>query len=412
MKPTLSNKATILKHSKSPVREIMDFANPAYFKTIGLDPAAVISFAGGWVNHKSPKELQQSYINIVKDADRFHLTGSYSPTIGFPECRQSIVHYEEYLFNMAGLRPENIVIGANSTQLTTNLMHVLLDHGDKVLLLDPSYCNYPAQIASVTDADILRFPVIDTNSWSYIADQVIDDFIQFILECKPKVILLVSPDNPTSQVPSDKFVSATLAAATEIGSFLVIDFAYKEILFSNCYPAYYSWPPNDNYISLRSNSKWCRGLGRRMGWIEAPHWIVELLDSVQAASILCPDSLHQMAFVEYTETAIKDNLLKPYLSDVNRRYKKASEITQAGIHSYLGLPCLESQGGLYNCIKTGDDGSHFVDRVLKNTGVLFVPGWGFGETLRNAVRISCGPLVDDLEKIEFALQKVGQFLHA
>ena len=389
----------------------MDYANPAYFKKIGLDPAEVISFVGGWVNHQSPKELQEAYLNIIQDNKRFHISGGYSPTIGFPECRQSIANYEKHLFNIEGLNSNHIAIGANSTQLTTNLIQILLDNGDKILLLDPSYCNYPAQITSVVDVEILRFPVIDVDSWTYTADQKIDEFKKFILESKPKVILLISPDNPTSQVPSDKFVQAGLEAAKEVGSFLVIDYAYKEILFNKKYPNYYSWAPNDNYISLHSNSKWCRGLGRRLGWIEAPESIVELFDSVQAASILCPDSLHQMALVEYTEKAIKNNSIKPYLYNMNEHYKKAAEFTCSSIHSHLGLPCLQPQGGLYNCIKIDEDGSQFVEKILKETGVLFVPGWGFGETLQNAVRISYGPLVYDLEKIEIAMQKVGKFLH-
>ncbi len=411
MKPAISEKAKTFKHSKSPVREIMDYANPAYFKKIGIDPADVISFVGGWVNHEAPKELQQSYLNIIQDDKRFHISGGYSPTIGFPEYRQAIVDYEKHIYNIKGLKPNHIVVGANSTQLTTNLMQLLLDDGDKILLLDPSYCNYPAQIMSVANAEILRFPILDVDSWTYIADEKIDEFKKFILENKPKIILLISPDNPTSQIPSDKFVQAGLEAAQEIGAFIVIDFAYKEILFNKECPDYYSWAPNDNYISLHSNSKWCRGLGRRLGWIEAPESIVELFDSAQAASILCPDSLHQMAFIEYVEKTIKNNTIKPYLYNMNEHYKKAAELSYSCIQSQLGLPCLKPQGGLYNCIKIGEDGSQFVEKILKETAVLFVPGWGFGESLRNAIRISYGPLVYDSEKIEIAMQKVGKFLH-
>ena len=390
----------------------MDYANPAYFRKIGLEPAEVISFVGGWVNHEAPEELRQAYINIIQDDARFHTSGGYSPTIGFPECRQAVVDYEKHLYGIEGLKAGHIVIGANSTQLTTNLMQLLLDDGDKVLLLDPSYCNYPAQIGSVVNAEILRFEVIDVNSWTYTADQKIDEFKKFILENKPKVVLLISPDNPTSQIPSDKFVQAGLEAAQEIGAFIVIDFAYKEILFNEECPDYYGWAPNDNYISLHSNSKWCRGLGRRLGWIEAPEWIVELFDSAQAASILCPDSLHQMALTEYMAKAIKDDTIKPYLYNMNEHYKKAAELSCSSIQSELGLPCLKPQGGLYNCIKIDEDGSGFVEKILKETGVLFVPGWGFGKTLQNAVRISYGPLVYDLEKIKIAMQKVGKFLHS
>ena len=52
-----------------------------------------------------------------------------------------------------------------------------------------------------------------------------------------------------------------------------------------------------------------------------------------------------------------------------------------------------------------------VEDVLKNTGVLFVPGWGFGRTLRNAVRISYGPLVNDIEKINVGFEKVASYLN-
>ena len=90
--------------------------------------------------------------------------------------------------------------------------------------------------------------------------------------------------------------------------------------------------------------------------------------------------------------------------------------TDAGYEYDGDLWCLEpairkKEGGLYNCIKIGEDGSQFVEKILKETAVLFVPGWGFGESLRNAIRISYGPLVFDLEKIEIAMQKVGKFLH-
>lgn len=410
IKPSLSQKAHNFKRSKSPVREIMDYANPAYFKKLGFDPSEVISFAGGWVNHESPKELRESYLSIVKDNGLFHKSGGYSPTIGMPECRQGIVNYEKHLFDMPGLNVNQVAIGASSTQLTFNLLQVLLDPGDKILLLDPSYCNFPSQIITASDAKILRFPVIDTDSWTYIADERIDEFRSFILENKPKVILIVSPDNPTSQIPSDSFVQAALTAAEEIGSFLVVDFAYKELVFSEEYPDYFSWAPKDNFLSVHSNSKWCRGLGRRLGWIEAPEFIIASLESIQGSTILSPDTLHQMALTEYINNAIKEGSVKPYIRKTIEQYRKSAQQTISAIKEYLALPCFEPKGGLYTCIKVNMDGSKFVEKILKEAGVLFVPGWGFGRTLQNAVRVSCGPLVNDIEKIDIAMKRVGKIL--
>ncbi len=50
------------------------------------------------------------------------------------------------------------------------------------------------------------------------------------------------------------------------------------------------------------------------------------------------------------------------------------------------------------------------EEILKETGVSFVPGWGFGRTGKNAIRISFGPLIDDVEKIEQGLERVEKYL--
>ena len=125
MKPMLSEKAISFKRNISPVRQIMSYANPAYFKGLGLDPKEVISFAGGWVNHTTPDDLQKSYQEIIEDNDLLHKSGGYSPTLGMPECKEALVKYEKHLYNVEGLEQSHIAIGASSTQLTFDLITVL-----------------------------------------------------------------------------------------------------------------------------------------------------------------------------------------------------------------------------------------------------------------------------------------------
>lgn len=410
MKPLLSNKAASVRRNISPIREIMNYANPAYFKRLGLDSANIISFVGGWVNHGTPENLQKAYSEIVEDKELFHKSGSYSPTLGMAQCREALANYEKHLYAVQSLQANQIAIGASSTQLTTDLIKVLLDPKDKILLLDPSYCNFPMQIMTTLDAEIIRFPVVNNDTWEYIANDKVKEFKQFILTEKPKAVLLISPDNPTSQILSDSFVEAALDAVKKIGSFLIIDFAYKDLVFNKILPKYYSWSPGENYLSIHSNSKWSRSLGRRLGWIEASEEVVEALEAIQSSSILCPDTLHQMALTKYLNEAISNNTLKPYITKVSEQYHKAAQQTVASIQKHLGLPCFIPQGGLYTCIKVGMDGAECVEEVLKKTGVLFVPGWGFGRTLQDAVRISFGPLVNDLHLIDEGLRRAGELL--
>jgi len=413
MKPSLSRNVSAFRCTKSPVREIMDLANPQFFKNAGLDPADVISFSGGWVNHAAPVQLREAFARIIGDDKRFHASGGYSPTIGLPECRSAIADYEKHLFGGSmKLAPENIAVGCNSTQLTFNLMHIMLSPGEKLLLPDPTYCNYPSQVSALEGVRIMRFPLLDVDRWRFVADERIDGFAAFIRREKPKMILLCAPDNPTSQVPSTAFVRAALEAATEVGGFLVIDFAYKELVWGDNLPEYFSWGPTDNFVSIHSNSKWCRGLGRRLGWVEASVEIVEALEAVQGSSILCPDTLHQMALADYVRKGIAADSIKPYIRQTARLYETAARRTVQAINAHLGLPCLIPQGGLYTVIRTGVESSEFTRAVLEKTGVIVVPGWGFGETLNKAVRVSYGPLVHDLDKIDIAMKRVGAFLAA
>lgn len=411
MKPSISKNVQKFKKTKSPVREIMDLANPQFFKQVGLDPNDVISFSGGWVNHEAPEAMREAYADIIHNSQRFHASGAYPPTLGMPECRSALVDFEKHLYGAdMQLTKDNIAIGCNSSQMTSNLMQIVLDPGDKLCLLDPSYSNYPSQTIAIEGVEIIRFSVLDNDSWQYVANDRIEEFVAFIKTEKPKMILLCAPDNPTSQVLTDEFIQATLEAVTEINSFLVIDFAYKELVWQTTLPDYFSWGPNDNYISIHSNSKWCRGLGRRLGWIEAPVEIVEAFEAIQSSTILCPDTLHQMALTDYITKGITDDSIKPYIKQTAGLYEKAAQRTVQAIETWLKMPCLTPQGGLYTIVRTGEESSEFVRRVMSNTGVIMVPGWGFGSTMQKAVRLSYGPLVHHPEKIDEAMKRVGEFL--
>src|SRR3970040_682856 len=82
----------------SPIRQIMKMAERQNILAMGLDPAQVISFGGGWVNHAAPDEFQHAYQSIVSDPDLFHKSGGYTATLGDMECREQIARFEAHLF--------------------------------------------------------------------------------------------------------------------------------------------------------------------------------------------------------------------------------------------------------------------------------------------------------------------------
>ncbi len=408
----LSDLIKEMMENPSPIRQIMKMASRKNIINMGLDPDEVISYGGGWVGHHAPELLREKYMEIARDREKFHLAGGYSPTLGFDEAREAIANMENHLFG-GNVKDENVIIGQSSTQLTHDLFVTLLNDNDTIMLFDPTYANYPGQIKmALKNARITRLKVLDDETWQYKDDgQLCEEFKELYEAKKPKIVLFPSPDNPSSQVFSEAFVKTIYDECYDNDAAMVVDYAYKTQVFGTI-PSYFSWSPDNkpNMIGIYSNSKWARGLGRRLGWVIASVDIIDALERTQQGSILCPDSLHQMALVSYLNEAIKDGSLKRYMQEVRQAYKKAADATIKAIDTHLGFPRLIPQGGLYTLMKVGEDGNEFVKRVLKNTGVLFIPGYGFGSTLKHGVRISYGPMVENIEKIEEGFRRVAEYL--
>ncbi len=420
MKPSLSRIVQQQIKSPSPIRQIMKMADRKNIINMGLDPDDVISFGGGWVNHRAPEEMRQAYLDILNDVEKFHASGAYSATPGTMEMREALARMEHEIFGM-DIGPENIIVGQSSSQLTHDLFVTLADPGDGIVLLDPTYANYYGQLvyalgvrsASPIAPKVHYLRAMDTEAWEFMPDvsDVIERFKNLYYAKKPKMVLFPAPDNPTSQMPPDEFAKAALDMVTDHGGYLILDFAYKTQVFGK-EPEYFSWSPKDyeNLVAIHSNSKWARGLGRRMGWIEASEDVIAGMERTQQISILCPDTLHQMAITQYINGALDDGSLVKYIEQTKREYENAANITLKAIDDNLGMRRLVPQGGLYTVMDVGRDADEFVPEVLKNTGVLFIPGGGFGQTLKNAVRISYGPLVNNTDKIIEGMERVAKYL--
>ncbi len=403
-------------HTPSPIRQIMKMAERQNILAMGLNPDDVISFGGGWVNHAAPDAFRRAYQDIVSDPETFHRSGAYTATLGDLACREQIARFEAHLFGVPRLGAEHVAIGLGSTQLTHDLFRTLVDPGDTVMLLDPTYANYEGQLAFVAPGSrVVRLPVLDPASWTYrpVADPdgVARDFTRLFDRHKPKLVLFGAPDNPTSQVVPQALAELMLERTAAAGAWLAIDFAYK-CQYLEATPGYYAWSPADhpNVIGIHSNSKWARGLGRRLGWIEAATPVIEAIERVQQCSILCPDTLSQMAMARYLGTAIDDGSLREYVAQANRLYREAARVTIAAVDEHLRRPRLIPSGGLYTVMDVGRDADQFVPEALKATGVLVVPGRGFGPSLANGVRISFGPLVMHPERITEGLARLGAWM--
>jgi aspartate/methionine/tyrosine aminotransferase len=413
--PPVSTRLREGQLKRSPIREIMKLAERKNIVDLGLDPDDVISFAGGWVNHEAPEELRQQYARIAEDPALFHELGAYSPTRGLPQLREALLEADRKFFDTPGLTDEHIIVGQSSTQLTYTLFLALLDPGDRVLIFDPSYANYGPQLELGPEGvEVLRVPVFDPESWRFMPDPggLLATLEETLGREKPRLILFSTPDNPTSQLVPDDVFFQIVDLAAQADCFVAVDYAYRAQCFADPEPKNFAASPaqHENLIRIHSNSKWCRGLGRRVGWIEAAPEIVQALEVVQQSTALCGDTVHQFALASYLERAVPDGSLRTYLDTARDDYKAAGDLTTRCIEEYLEMRHVKPQGGLYSVVDVGRDGDEFVRDVLEHTGVIFVPGSGFGPSLTRGIRVSFGPLVRDLPRLQEGFRRVGEYL--
>ena len=138
--------------------------------------------------------------------------------------------------------------------------------------------------------------------------------------------------------------------------------------------------------------------------------VIDALERVQQCSLLCADTLSQMAMTRFVTQAVADGTLGDYVEHWNSHYRSAARVTAEAIDEHLQRPRLDPMGGLYAVVDIGGDADQFVPRALQATGVLVVPGRGFGPSLTNGVRISYGPLVMHHEKIREGLARLGTWM--
>jgi len=399
----------------SPIQTIMKMAEDQSIRAMGVDPAKVISFGGGWCNHSAPETLRDIYHEIVNDMKLFHQSGRYSPIIGDSSCRQQICYFEKDVYGLKSLQPSNILLGHSSTQLFHDVLRVLCNPGEPVGFLDPTYANYINAVkCALPGSPIWYVPALNPQTWTYLADP--NDSLKVVRQyCEKglRVLVIPIPDNPTSQIPSNDFLNSVLEILTDAGGYLVLDHAYKELWFGDM-PRCFSWSPRlqSHLVTLHSISKWLSSLGRRLGWVEADETVIAGLEKINESVLLSPDTLHSMAIARFLERTLKDGTLKNFIEETRNLYEKTAAVMMAGLDDQLGWKRLTPAGGLYTCCPTPhrQDPVRFVERLLQATGVLLIPGTGFGPSMSYGLRLSYGPLCYEHERITEGIERINQYL--
>ncbi|MCQ2078609.1 MAG: histidinol-phosphate aminotransferase family protein [archaeon] len=130
----------------------------------------------------------------------------------------SCLGVREKLAKYYGIAPENICMGAGSSEIIRNFPHVFIRPGDSVLLPTPSFAEYTQQ-CRIAGAQIDYLPLRAENDFHIDVDELFK-----ILESKHYAAMYIcNPNNPTGRVESREKIMKIVSRCEELGTMVFLD---------------------------------------------------------------------------------------------------------------------------------------------------------------------------------------------
>jgi len=322
----------------------------------------------------------------------------YTSNSGMPELRQELASYLELRYGLS-YHPENeILITTGSSEGLDLTLRAILNPGDEVIIPDPCYVAYPADIILAGGVPTL-VPTSEENNFVIRATD-----IESRITKQTKAILIGYPANPTGAVISEKEANAITELAKKYDLLVISDEIYARLIYGVehiCFPTLPGM--KERTILISGFSKSHAMTGWRIGYVAAERRFIQALTKIHQYTMLCVPTMAQIAAIEALRNGEAE--IEKMVQEYNRRrrfmVKRLNDI---------GLPCFDPKGAFYafpSIKATGMNSEEFAEKLLRKEKVAVVPGTAFGTCGEGFVRCC---YATSLPNIEEALQRIDRFI--
>jgi aspartate aminotransferase len=232
----------------------------------------VISYAAGEPDFPTPAHIVEAAVLAARDPKNHR----YTPAVGLPELREAIAHKTK-IDSGTEITAAQVVVTNGGKQAVYQAFATLLDPGDEVIVPTPFWTTYPEAIHLAGGVPVEIFSGSDQG---YL---VTVDQLEKARTSRTKVLLFVSPSNPTGAVYSREQVEAIGKWAYEHGLWIITDEIYQNLSYDGlkAYSITEVVPElADRTIMVNGVAKSYAMTGWRLGWMAGP------LDAMKAAANL------------------------------------------------------------------------------------------------------------------------------
>lgn len=336
----------------------------------------VIGFGAGEPDFPTPEPIVEAAVQACRDPKNHH----YTPTAGLPELRRAIA---QKTARDTGLEvgAERVVVTNGGKQAAFNTFSALLDPGDEVIVPAPYWTTYPEAIALAGGTSV----VVPTGEASGFKAEVAS--LEAARTPRTKVLLFVSPSNPTGAVYGRDEIEAIGRWASDSGLWVVTDEIYEHLTYGG--REHHSMPVlvpelEDRCVVLNGVAKTYAMTGWRVGWMIGPPDVVGAAANMQSHVTSNVANVSQRAAL----AAVSGDLSA--VTEMRASFDARRRVMHGMLSEIPGVSCVEPEGAFYAFPSlAGLLGRSFSGRrpassaelaevVLEQAKVAFVPGEAFG----------------------------------
>ena len=376
------------------IAESATLAVDAKAKALKAAGRPVIGFGAGEPDFPTPDYIVEAAQRACAEP-RFH---KYTPAAGLPELREAVAAKTA---RDSGLQVQasQVLITNGGKQAVYETFATLLDPGDEVLMPTPYWTTYPESIALAGGVPV-EVMTDETTGYRTSVEQ-----LEAHCTDRTKLLLFVSPSNPTGAVYPPDEVAAIGRWAASRGLWVVTDEIYEHLVYGDA--RFASMPvvtPEiaDRCVVLNGVAKTYAMTGWRVGWMIGPAAVIKAAGNLQshATSNVC--NVAQAAAL----AAVSGDLSA--VATMRAAFDRRRQVMTAMLNEVPGVLCPLPEGAFY-CYPSvkgllGKEvagrrpatSAELAELLLDEADVAVVPGEAFGTN--GYFRLSCALGDADLEE--------------
>ncbi|GGF75791.1 aminotransferase [Azorhizobium oxalatiphilum] len=291
---------------------------------------------------------------------------------GIPELRQSIARYMSKLYGIPET-PERFFVCGSGMQAINIAFNIALAAGDEVIIPTPAWPN--AAAAAMTRGAkpvFVPFGYDEQTGFSLDFDRIAD-----AITPRTRAIFLNTPANPTGFVASREDLQTMLDLARAKGLWIVADEIYGRFYYGEegRAPSFHDiMEPDDHILFVQTFSKNWAMTGWRIGWIEAPPALGQIIENLVQFSTSGVAPFMQRGAIAALEQG------EPFVAEQIARARKGCDLVADPLIATGKVDLVKPKGAFYLFMSVPgyDDVRALALRLVDEANIGLAPGTAFG----------------------------------